>query len=300
MKNCVLKKVEIMEKPILVKALLLIIFLSSFGNMYASNSNPKGEVEFLIADVEDIKSFAANEGKLVLLHFTASWCMPCQWMEKNTYKNENLAHFVNKNYLAKKIDIDDFEGRRLKDHYQVRTLPSILIFNPQGKLLDRINEAIEAEELYSVLSILNTKENQSTNEFATIDATYTNQEYISAPPVNISSKIRMPIVSDFETTEEKDEQEYLSIPDMGFDKPNGGRADYKIKPKKAYSVQIGVFRKRIRAQNYIAKHEKHLIYPAQIIPEVRGLSTWYKILVGEFEQKFDAQRYKTRDRKSVV
>lgn len=299
-----------MEKPILVNLLLLTILLSSFGNLNASNSNPKSEVEFLIADVEDIKSFAANDGKLILLHFTASWCMPCQWMEKNTYKNEHLAHFVNENYLAKKIDIDDFEGRKLKDHYKVKTLPSILVFNPQGKLLDRINEAIEAEELLNVLSLLNTGENKRTSEVSTIEITYTNQEYISAPSINISPQIQMPMIPDFEAIEEKEDQGHLPIPDMELEKAKENKkqiassykpintslineVDYTTKRREAYSVQIGVFSTRARAQKFMTEHKKKLIEPIQIIPEVRGLSTFYKVLVGEFNKEFDALRYKT-------
>lgn len=297
-----------MKKPISVLPLLLSILLSTFGNLYASNSHPKGEVEFLIADVEDIKSFAANDGKLILLHFTASWCMPCQWMESNTYKNENLAHFVNENYLAKKIDIDDFEGRRLKDHYKVKTLPSILIFNPQGKLLDRINEAIEAKELLNVLSKLNTGENKRITEIPTTE-TYTDQDYISAPAINISPQIQMPMIPDFETAEEKKEQTYLSLPDMDINSPKEKverlesnnrlytppteESAYTSKRHKKYGVQIGAFSTRANAHRCMTKYKKQLKKPIQIIPEVRGLKTVYKVLVGEFNQEFDASRYKT-------
>ncbi|KAA3624233.1 MAG: DUF255 domain-containing protein, partial [Bacteroidetes bacterium] len=71
----------------------------------------KASVQFVDAALSEVREMAAKEGKLYFAHFSADWCMPCQWMEQNTFKDPKLAFFANKNYLAAKLDIDHSEGQ---------------------------------------------------------------------------------------------------------------------------------------------------------------------------------------------
>eukprot|EP00747_Dinoflagellata_sp_TGD_P164932 gnl/TRDRNA2_/TRDRNA2_185559_c0_seq1.p2 gnl/TRDRNA2_/TRDRNA2_185559_c0~~gnl/TRDRNA2_/TRDRNA2_185559_c0_seq1.p2 ORF type:complete len:129 (-),score=31.48 gnl/TRDRNA2_/TRDRNA2_185559_c0_seq1:211-597(-) len=69
---------------------------------------------------------------LVVIHFTANWCMPCQ-MVKADYeamldKNENVAA----NVIFMRVDVDDNEP--LAERYDVQAMPTwILIRNHEVK-----------------------------------------------------------------------------------------------------------------------------------------------------------------------
>ncbi len=108
-------------------------------------------VLFVDAALSEIREMAAQEGKLYFAHFSADWCMPCQWMEQNTFQDPKLAHFVNQNYLAARLDVDHSEGQWYQSQFKVETLPTILIFSSQGVLLNRIEASMEAEEFLEVL-----------------------------------------------------------------------------------------------------------------------------------------------------
>lgn len=97
------------------------------------------------------KQLAANEGKLYLVDFTAKWCMPCQWMEETTFADDRVVNYMKENYVAVKIDIDDFDGFAYKQLYGIKVLPSILIFNSKGELLEQYTGSHAPSGLLKIL-----------------------------------------------------------------------------------------------------------------------------------------------------
>ena len=94
---------------------------------------------------------AAQEGKLYFAHFSAEWCMVCVWMEENTFTDPSLKQLVEDNYLAVKINFDEPNNQRYNEQFQIKALPTILIFNSQGVMLNKIQYSIEANELLRIL-----------------------------------------------------------------------------------------------------------------------------------------------------
>ena len=113
------------------------LFLCCFPLITQASSPTRAQVNFVSGSLSDIQRIAASEDKPYLIHFTAEWCMPCQWMEKNTYTDPELANYINTNYIPYKVDIDDAEGFKYKEQFSILLLPSVLIFNSRGELLDR-------------------------------------------------------------------------------------------------------------------------------------------------------------------
>jgi len=106
------------------------------------------------------KQLAASEGKLYLVDFTAKWCMPCQWMEETTFADQRVINYMKENYVAVKIDIDDFDGFAHKQLYGIKKLPSILIFNSKGVLLEQYTGSHAPSGLLKILEEHNQHNNR--------------------------------------------------------------------------------------------------------------------------------------------
>ncbi len=103
---------------------------------------------------------AAEEGKLYFAHFSAEWCMVCDWMEENTFTDPTLEAFVQDNYLPVRINFDEVQNQQYNDQFEITVLPTILVFNSQGILLDKIQYSIEANDLLRVLQKHNLARNK--------------------------------------------------------------------------------------------------------------------------------------------
>lgn len=130
------------------------LFLCTLPNTLQAN------IPFLQKDLAEVRQMAAQEGKLYFAHFSAEWCMVCTWMEENTFKDPTLEAFVEDNYLPVKINYDEAPNQRYNEQFQITALPTILVFNSQGILLDKIQYSIEANELLRVLEQHNVARNK--------------------------------------------------------------------------------------------------------------------------------------------
>ena len=108
-------------------------------------------IQFYAGNLSAVQQLAQSESKPVMIYFSASWCMPCQKMEETTYKHEALAAYVNENFLAVKLDIDDADGAEAFAEFGATMLPSIVLLNPAGRV-PRLYESMQEPE--SLLSLL--------------------------------------------------------------------------------------------------------------------------------------------------
>ena len=104
-------------------------------------------VNFSSESVDVIKETAGQEGKLYFVNFTAKWCAPCKFMDKYTYSDERLGEYIKENYLAMKLDVNSFDGFSMKKEYEIKTLPAIVIFNSQGKMVGKYEGSMSAGKL---------------------------------------------------------------------------------------------------------------------------------------------------------
>jgi len=113
--------------------------------------NEKITLDLLPLSYFHAKKKAADEGKLTVIKFGAEWCLPCRQMENTTFKDEGVKGFLEKNYVSLSVDIDDFDGVNMKSYFNVKLLPTLIIFNSKG---DFVAKYINFQSADSMLEIL--------------------------------------------------------------------------------------------------------------------------------------------------
>jgi thiol-disulfide isomerase/thioredoxin len=208
------------------------------------------EVQFIQQTIPIVKDMAAREGKLFFVHFTAAWCMPCQWMEQHTFADRTVADFSRDHYLAVKMDIDHAVGMESKKAYSVHFLPTILIFDASGTLLERAESSMSAAEFIQLL-----------------------RRHISTPV--ISRPTFLPVAVPESTADDK-----LSRPRL---EPE------PVKTAMQYTIQAGVFGDYANAVREAARIEQVLNRPVDFTTEQQAGKILYKISIGSFDDKGSAE-----------
>lgn len=111
-------------------------------------------------DFATAKSRAASEGKLLLLKFSAKWCLPCRVMDEHVWTDPTLAAAVGTNCIAVAADIETLDGLALKQDFLVEKLPTTLLFDACGRVLVRFEAACSAGQILERINFFNSPENR--------------------------------------------------------------------------------------------------------------------------------------------
>lgn len=115
-----------------MKRIVLLITTLLLSTLAAS-----AQIAFQKGSPQVLKHRAAEEGKLIFMDMTASWCGPCNAMNSNVFSTKEVGEFINSNFIPVKIDIDTEQGRILAAEYDVKGVPTMLILDSKMNLLGR-------------------------------------------------------------------------------------------------------------------------------------------------------------------
>lgn len=119
------------------KALLLLAALFSLS-LNASDF-PKGSPKFFTSSGAVLKA-AKENGKPVILVFSAAWCGPCQKMKKEVYPSSEVQPLQDKFNWAY-LDIDEEANSKLAEGFKVETIPHLFFLDSAGKVtLDELKD----------------------------------------------------------------------------------------------------------------------------------------------------------------
>jgi len=105
-------------------------------------------------DIKSGMSKAEAENKLVLLHFSASWCRPCQALEKFVFPNLEVARSINENVVAVKIDVDKHQA--LVTEYGVTAVPFDVVITPGGRVISKQKSPLDSNGYRRMMTGLST------------------------------------------------------------------------------------------------------------------------------------------------
>lgn len=98
---------------------------------------------FIEGDFAAAREKARESGKLVMIDFAAEWCGPCKMLDRTTWKDEGVISAVTEKAIAVRVDVD--ENRELAAQFRIRSIPTIIFIDGEGKEVTRVIGYRDAE-----------------------------------------------------------------------------------------------------------------------------------------------------------
>jgi thiol-disulfide isomerase/thioredoxin/YHS domain-containing protein len=95
-------------------------------------------------DLETARQLAAQNNRLILVHFWAPWCPPCRRLEQNVFQQQGVGPALDVNFVLVKVNLD--EHPELQRQFNIRTIPCDVIMTAQGRVLDTVQSKQTAQE----------------------------------------------------------------------------------------------------------------------------------------------------------
>lgn len=93
---------------------------------------------------------AKSEGKPVLVSFEAEWCVWCKKLDSTTYRDSAVMSLIAESLVPLTLDVDK-AGSELSDEHGVESLPTVLVFSPDGQEQGRINGYLPPGQFIEVM-----------------------------------------------------------------------------------------------------------------------------------------------------
>ncbi len=107
-----------------------------------------GELEWQ-ADWATAQRLAGARGRPIMVDFYTDWCYWCKRLDSDTYPNREVAK-LSQRQVSLKLNAER-EGRELARKHGVRSYPTILYFDAQGKEIGRIAGYLPAREFLAAV-----------------------------------------------------------------------------------------------------------------------------------------------------
>ncbi len=93
-----------------------------------------GPAVFQTLTPEAAVELAKEDGRIVVIDFTAEWCGPCKTMDRITWSNDRVVKWLNDNAVAIQVDVD--RDKKSAGKFRVTAMPTVVVMR-NGKVAAR-------------------------------------------------------------------------------------------------------------------------------------------------------------------
>lgn len=269
-----------------------ILFLAMAPLLFGAGTS--NQANFFKGSLNNAKLKAANEGKLIFVEFVANYCYLCKLMDETTWKDGKVIAYTDKNYVLMQVNVDDFDGFALKNKFNIKVLPTMLIFNSQGILLGRHEESMGSSRMMEVLKSYDKPENKVVVSSPGLEEGTEDPKPkpVPAPTVAVANPKPEQAVDQSEISTPPSAPDSASEPDSAA--PSGsGLFEFTVKrvSSKGFGVQIGVFGQYGNVLKQAEELQSRFSKPVLVnINSLEG-KTVYRVMIGGHPSKPEAQSF---------
>ncbi len=126
---------------------LCLLFSLFLGFSFSYDNTDNNYINFeKNSRIDLVLDKAAKENKPVFLDFYGNWCKSCFELDEQVFRTQEVATYMNDNFINFKIDAGTYEGKYLVSRYKVVLLPGLIILNPKGDVVKQASKYMEAQE----------------------------------------------------------------------------------------------------------------------------------------------------------
>ena len=104
-------------------------------------------IQFETGSWKEVLQKAKQENKLVFVDLYTTWGGPCKKMAAETFPQQTVGDYFNKNFVNYKIDAEKGEGPGLAGKYEVSAYPTLVFVNAEGELVYKFMGVRTADKL---------------------------------------------------------------------------------------------------------------------------------------------------------
>ena len=129
---------------------VMIMALSAWGTVQLTDPGP---VDWVYYTPERF-SEASGDSKVIVMVFTAEWCLNCKALEQGVFKNPKIVTlFAREDIVPMKVDItgNNPAGKAKLKEVGTLTIPLLVIFSPTGKQVFK-SDFYTADQVYKAVT----------------------------------------------------------------------------------------------------------------------------------------------------
>lgn len=130
-----------MKNKVLVGIVIILTLISCGGKMQKEQKilsykkittlNSEGTI-FLEVSLDEALERARKENKPVFINCSTTTCAPCRMMIKRVFTNGKIGEYINSNFIAVHMNMDEGYGIEVAEKYNIGIYPTYLILNADG------------------------------------------------------------------------------------------------------------------------------------------------------------------------
>lgn len=140
-----------------LKALGVLLMSGGAFLSVAALLKPTQTLSWEATDYVVARQKARVEARPLLVDFTASWCVSCKELDKLTFSHDAVEREAGR-FIAVRVDAtddDDPKVERALAEFSVKGLPTVILFDSEGREARRFNDFVEAEPFLEALRKVN-------------------------------------------------------------------------------------------------------------------------------------------------